>query len=132
MERSSAFSVGMAGIIFLIMADMNNVTFNMFVNYLPEVFLIMILGITGMIVGGYVGSKLFKWVPFKGIPIALTATFGFPGDYIISNEVSRSIGKTKEEQEKILDEVLTPMLVGGFTTVTFGSVVIASLLMEAL
>lgn len=132
MERSNAFSVGIAGIIFLIMASMNDVTFGMFVSYLPQVFIIIILGVIGIIIGGYIGSKLFKWDPLKGIPVALTATFGFPGDYIISDEVSRSVGKTKEEQEKILNDILTPMLVGGFTAVTFGSVVIASILVKTL
>ncbi|MBY0122960.1 hypothetical protein [Bacillus sp. S/N-304-OC-R1] len=132
MEKANAFTVGMAGIIFLIITMLNDITFDMFVSYLPEVFLIIIVGMIGIILGGYIGSKIFKWDPLKGIPVALTAMFGFPGDYIVCEEVSRSVGRTKEEQEKIFNEILTPMLVGGFTTVTIGSVVIASILIKTL
>lgn len=132
MEKANAFTVGMAGIIFLIITMLNDITFDMFVSYLPEVFLIIIIGMIGIVLGGYIGSKIFKWDPLKGIPVALTAMFGFPGDYIVCEEVSRSVGRTKEEQEKILNEILTPMLVGGFTTVTIGSVVIASILIKTI
>ncbi|HEY4551796.1 MAG TPA: hypothetical protein VIG80_01250 [Bacillaceae bacterium] len=132
MEKSNAFTIGMAGIIFLIIAMMNDITFGMFLSYLPEVFMIIIVGIIGIVAGGYIGSKLFKWDPLKGIPVALTATFGFPGDYIVCEEVSRSLGRNKEEEEAIFNEVLTPMLVGGFTSVTVGSVVIASILIKTL
>lgn len=132
MERANAFTIGMAGIIFLIIIMMNDITFGQFIGYLPEVFTIIIVGIIGIIGGGYLGSKLFKWDPLKGIPVALTATFGFPGDYIVCEEVSRSVGRDKEEEEEIFNEILTPMLVGGFTTVTVGSVIIASILIKTL
>ncbi|MGY4794726.1 hypothetical protein ACVNNN_06955 [Lysinibacillus fusiformis] len=132
MERANAFTVGMAGLVFLIIATMNDITFEMFISYLPETFLIIFIGIIGLLIGGFIGSKLFKWDPLKGIPVALTALGGFPGDYIVCEEISRSLGRNKEEEKKILDEILTPMLIGGFTTVTVGSVVIASILIKTL
>lgn len=132
MERANAFTVGMAGLVFLILATMNDVTFSMFINRLPETFLIMIVGIFGILIGGFLGSKLFKWDPLKALPVALTATVGFPGDYLVCEEISRSVGRNKDEEEKILNEILTPMLIGGFTTVTIGSVVIASILIKTL
>ncbi|MFF2175355.1 hypothetical protein ACFVT8_02655 [Lysinibacillus sp. NPDC058147] len=132
MERANAFTVGMAGLIFLIIATMNDITFSMFISRLPETFLIMIVGIFGIFIGGFLGSKLFKWDPLKGLPVALTATVGFPGDYLVCEEISRSVGRNKEEEEIILNEILTPMLIGGFTTVTVGSVVIASILIKTL
>ena len=132
MERANAFTVGMAGLVFLIIAAMNEITFSMFISYLPETFLIMFVGIFGIFIGGLLASKLFKWNPLKGIPVALTALGGFPGDYLVCEEISRSVGRNKEEEKMILDEILTPMLIGGFTTVTIGSVVIASILIKTL
>ncbi|MDZ5606340.1 hypothetical protein U2I54_04270 [Bacillus pseudomycoides] len=132
MERANAFTVGMAGLVFLIIATMNETTFSMFISYLPETFLIIFVGILGILIGGFIGSKLFKWDPLKGLPVALTATVGFPGDYLVCEEISRSIGRNKEEEEMILNEILTPMLIGGFTTVTVGSVVIAGILIKTL
>jgi hypothetical protein len=86
----------------------------------------------GLVLGGYLASKIFRWHPAKGIAVALTAMFGFPGDYLLCEEVSRSEGKTEEQRQLIWDEILTPMLVGGFTSVTTASVVIASILMSTL
>lgn len=132
MEKSNAFTVGMAGIIFLIIVMLNDITFEMFINHLPQVFLIILVGMFGIVLGGFIGSKIFKWDPLKGVPVALTAMFGFPGDYIVCEEVARSVGRTKEEEEKIFNDILTPMLVGGFTTVTIGSVIIASILIKTI
>lgn len=46
--------------------------------------------------------------------------------------MSRSIARTKEEEEYIFNEILSPMLVGGFTTVTIASVFIAGVVMSTL
>ncbi|KOS61994.1 hypothetical protein FJQ98_19540 [Lysinibacillus agricola] len=132
MEKSNSFTVGMAGIIFIVIGMMNDITFNMFIDQLPAVATILVVGVLGILLGGFIGSKLFKLDHYLAIPVALTSTFGFPGDYIVCEEVSRSIGKTDDEQKKIFNEILTPMLVGGFTTVTLGSVIIASILIKTI
>lgn len=132
MEKSNSFTVGMAGIIFIIIGMMNDITFEMFIDKLPAVLTILFVGVLGILLGGLLGSKILKVNPFLGIPVALTSTFGFPGDYIVCEEVSRSIGKTEEEQKRIFNEIITPMLVGGFTTVTLGSVIIASILIKTI
>jgi len=132
MEKSNSFTIGMAGIIFIILGMMNDITFQMFIDYLPAVASILVVGVLGILLGGFIGSKIFKWDPYQGIPVALTSTFGFPGDYIVCEEVSRSVGRTDEESNKIFNEIITPMLVGGFTTVTIGSVVIASILIKTM
>jgi hypothetical protein len=132
MERSNSFTVGMLGIVFIVISSMNGITFKMFVGYLPQVLAILIIGVIGIIAGGFIASKLLKWDPFKGIPVALTAMFGFPGDYLLCEEVSRSVGRNEKEQKLIFDEILTPMLIGGFTTVTIASVIIAGILVKTL
>ncbi len=132
MERANSFGVGMVGVIFVIIPSMNQVTFSLFLQNLPAVAMILVIGSVGIILGGFVGAKLVKWDADKGIPVALTAMYGFPGDYLVCEEVSRSVGETKEEQEYIFNEILSPMLVGGFTTVTIASIFIASILMGTL
>ncbi|GMA64992.1 hypothetical protein GCM10025859_54320 [Alicyclobacillus fastidiosus] len=64
--------------------------------------------------------------------MALTATFGFPGDYLICEEVSRSESGDESERQRLFDEILSPMLVGGFTSVTIASIIIASIVMSTL
>ncbi|RDW20032.1 hypothetical protein CWR48_06735 [Oceanobacillus arenosus] len=132
MERANSFGITMALLIVVVMSSMNSITPSMFTEHLPAVIFIMVVGVIGIMVGGFFSSKLLKWDTNKGMPVALTALFGFPGDYILCEEVSRSLGKTKKEQETIFNDLVTPMLIGGFTTVTISSVVIASILMSFL
>ncbi len=132
MVRANSFGIAMAGLIFYILPSMNDVTFKKFITHLPSIFLILAIGAIGIIVGGYIGSKIFKWDPFLGIPVALTAMFGFPGDYIICEEVSRTVGRNEAESKYIFQQIISPLLIGGFTTVTVASIVVASILMETL
>ncbi|MDQ0175306.1 hypothetical protein [Bacillus chungangensis] len=132
MERANSFGIAMAGLIFFIIPSMNDVTFSSFIQYLPSILLILGIGAVGIIAGGYIGSKLFKWDPFLGIPVALTAMFGFPGDYIICEEISRTTGRNEAERKYIFDQLISPLLIGGFTTVTIASVIVASVLMGTL
>jgi hypothetical protein len=83
-------------------------------------------------VGGYIATRLLKWQPTLGMSVALTAMYGFPADYLLTQEVARSVGRTSEERDQLSDAMLPAMLVGGFTSVSAGSVVIASVLVSFL
>ncbi|HSU79160.1 MAG TPA: hypothetical protein VLK78_01985 [Candidatus Angelobacter sp.] len=132
LERANSFGIAMLGVIFIIIPSMNSVTFGLFIQNLPAVLAILVIGAVGIILGGLIGGKLLGWDINKSIPVALTAMFGFPGDFLVSEEVSRSVGETKEEQEYLFKEILSPMIVGGFTTVTIASIVIASIIMNTI
>ena len=130
--RANSFGIAMAALIIYVLGSMNNVTPELFVREIPSVVLILVVGIIGIIIGASIVSKLVKWDKYLGIPVALTALFGFPGDYILCEEVARSVGKNEEQEKIIFDEILAPMLVGGFTTVTTTSILVASILVKTL
>ncbi|QTN00741.1 hypothetical protein ERJ70_16495 [Sediminibacillus dalangtanensis] len=132
LEKSNSFTLVMIAIIFVVLGTMGGVTPQQVVDNLPSILLFLLLGTFGIALGGYIVSKLVKWHPFKGMPVALTALFGFPGDYILCEEASRSIARNKEEEQIIFNELLAPMLIGGFTTVTVSSVVVAGILVGTL
>ncbi|MFC2949197.1 hypothetical protein [Virgibacillus sediminis] len=132
LERANGFSIAMTGLIFIVLGAVVGITWQDILNVLPAAATILIVGTIGLIIGGFIGSKIFKWDPLKGIPVALTAMFGFPADYLISHEVSRSVGRNEEEKEIILTNILSPMLIGGFTSVSIASIVIASILVATL
>lgn len=132
LERSNGFSIAMVGLIFVVMESLVDVTVADILAVLPAVSAILIIGTIGLLLGGFIGSKLFKWDYNKGVPVVLTAMYGFPGDYLITQEVSRSVGRNKEEEAMILNQLLPPMLMGGFASVSIGSVVIASILVQTL
>ncbi|MED4007321.1 hypothetical protein P4629_17985 [Priestia aryabhattai] len=132
MDKAKASSVAMLGAIFIVIASMSEVKFSQFIHFIPQILLIIVIGLIGILLGSYLCSKLLKWHPYQGMSLALTAMFGFPADYILCQEVSRSIGRTEEEQQLLLEKLSPPMLIGGFTTVTIASVVIASFLVKTL
>lgn len=132
MEKANAFGFGLIAVIVVIMASVSSVTFETVKATLGPAILILAVGAIGIMIGGWLASKLFRWDPLKGMPIALTALFGFPGDFMLCQEVSRSVGRNEHERKAIFDELVTPMLVAGFTTVTTASILVASVLVSTL
>jgi len=132
LNRSNSFGLAMAALIILVLGSMNNVTFKLFTTQLPAILSILAIGTVGLLLGGVIGAKIVKWPIELSIPVVLTAEFGFPGNYLISDEVARSTGSNKEERDIIMDKILPPMLVGGYTTVTITSIIIASILIKTL
>ena len=76
-----------------------------------------------MIVG-----KILKIRPWMAFGIGLSALFGFPGTYVVSQEVAKGVSDNEEDRELILSQILPKMLVAGFVTVSIGSVVLAGIL----
>jgi hypothetical protein len=102
----------------------------------PEMLLSLIIPIIGCLVLGVIGFSIFSSIAgkllgidkFMAIAIGSTALFGFPGTFIISNEVANAVGKNDEERKIILDAILPKMLIAGFVTVSIASVVLAGVM----
>lgn len=132
MERSNSFGIAMSGVIAIVMAPLVSASVQDVINaFLPTISILIVGGI-GIVVGGYIATKLLRWKATLGMSVALTAMYGFPADYLLTNEVARSIARDEDEKEALLNVMLPPMLVGGFTSVSAGSVVIASVLVGML
>ena len=87
---------------------------------IPLVVLIF-LGIIGMAIGGIIIGKM-------SFAIALNCLIGFPVNFLLTNEAINVLAKTEEEKDFLSNTMVPTMLVGGFTTVTLGSVVFAGIL----
>ena len=61
------------------------------------------------------------------IATSLTALYGFPPNAIITENTCKALAANDEEQEALMGHMFAPMIVGGFTTVTITSVIIAGL-----
>jgi len=72
-------------------------------------------------------GKRLGYTKEMSFAIALTALYGFPPNYILTEEASKALASTTEERDFLMDEMLPKMLVGGFTTVTIVSVIIAGI-----
>lgn len=128
LDKANSFGIVTAGILVVVLASMGGVTLAQLREAALPVLLILTLGAAGLMVGGMAVGRLLRWDPTKAMPVSLTALMGFPADYIICEEIAHSLGEDEQERDAIMGEILAPMLVGGFTSVSLASVVIASVL----
>ena len=92
----------------------------------PMVILIVI-GVAGMAVFEFVAAKLLKIDYPLALANGLTALYGFPPNAIITENTCKALGETPEEFDYLMSEMYPSMIVGGFTTVTITSVIIAGI-----
>ena len=80
-----------------------------------------------MYIFSFIIGKVLKVSKNMAFAISLTALYGFPADYIITNEVINALTEDEKERKALTDHMLAPMLVGGFISVTIVSVVLAGI-----
>jgi len=90
------------------------------------------LGVVGIGVMSYIVGRFLGLSPEMAFSIGSTALYGFPGNYMIVQEVSRSASEDPEEQRAVLNYIMPPMIVGGYATVTIGSVFLTGILINFL
>lgn len=104
----------------------------------PDVVASMMLPSIGIIIIGCIGLCLFsalagRLLGFRwelAMSVSLTALYGYPGNYILSQESVKAVAED-EEQAKYLSSCIEPqMIIGGFTTVTIASVFVASIFIK--
>ena len=94
--------------------------------------LIIITGVIFMCICASIVGK-FLGVNYRmSMATSLTALYGFPPNYILTEEAVKAITSDKAEHEFLMSKLLPQMLVGGFVTVTLTSVVLASIFSEML
>jgi hypothetical protein len=93
---------------------------------------IIVLGVFGMAILSILLGKFLGYTKEMAFAVALTALYGFPPSYILTDEASKAVSQNEEEYKLLMDEMLPKMLVGGFTTVTIVSVLIAGFFVNLL
>lgn len=81
-----------------------------------------------MALGGIIVGRILKVNWQLSFAIALNCLVGFPVNFLLTMEAINVLAKTDEEKDYLSDTLIPTMLVGGFTTVTLGSVLFAGIL----
>lgn len=90
------------------------------------------LGVIGMGIGGVIAGKILNINWQMSFAIALNCLIGFPVNFLLTNEAINALVETDEERDFLTNSMVPTMLVGGFTTVTLGSVIFAGILVNLL
>lgn len=130
--KSGSFGFLMTILMAFIFAGLSKATPSMLTEIAVPLFGIIILGVFGMAVFSMIIGKMLGYTKEMAFSIAMTSLYGFPADYILTIESARSTTKDDAEYKYVIDEMLPKMLVGGFTTVTIASVIIAGFFVKLL
>lgn len=123
--KANSLGLAMAALMAVIFSSLTKATPAVLAKLLWPLVGSLTLGLIGIIIASVIVGKLVGFSKEMAISIGVSALFGFPGTFIISNEVANAVGETEEEKKAILDEILPKMLVAGFITVTIASVILA-------
>ncbi len=127
LNLSGSFGFLITGLMAFVFAGLARATPEMLLEIAGPLLGVILLGVTGMgILSMVVGSKL-GYTKEMSFAVALTALYGFPPNYILTQEAATALAENDDEQAFLMDEMLPKMLVGGFTTVTIVSVIIAGI-----
>jgi hypothetical protein len=130
MTKANAFGLAMVALMAVIFGNLAKATPEMLASILFPLIASLVLGVIGISIFSAIAGKLLGYSMEMSIAIGASALFGFPGTFIISNEVANANGKTEEERGAILQEIMPKMLVSGFVTVTIASVVLAGVMVK--
>ena len=109
---------------------LNGCTPEMLGNIIGPMILLIVVGVAGMVILCFIAAKILKVSFLMATATALTALYGFPPNAIITEATCTALAQTPEEKEFLMSKMFPPMIVGGFTTVTITSVVIAGIFAE--
>ena len=132
LTKSQSFGLSMGTLLTVIYSNLSSATPEMVSTLLWPLVVSLTLGTIGIALTSIPVGKILGVSWQMSLSIGITALFGFPGTFIISKEVANAEGKTEEEKQFILNEILPKMLIAGFVTVTIASVVLAGIMVKML
>lgn len=125
LNKAHSYGIVMFALMMYVFDGLKNCTPSMLVSCILPMILLIVVGVVGMALFAFVIAKLLKMSFPMAFSTCLTALYGFPPNAIITEESCNALAQTPEEKEFLMNQMLPSMIVGGFTTVTITSVVIA-------
>lgn len=108
-----------------VFSGLKDATPEILLNCIGPMVIIIVVGVIGLSIFSIIVGKFLKVSWRMALATSLTSLYGFPPNYILTEEASKSLAETPEEMKFLMDNMLPQMIVGGFITVTITSVLIA-------
>lgn len=123
--KNQAFGYMILSLMAFVMVQLSKCTPAMLGEIAGPLVIIIVVGVTGMAAASMTVGKLLGYSRSMAFALSLTALYGFPPNYILTDEASKALAGSPEEYEFLMDQMLPKMLIGGFTSVTIVSVILA-------
>ncbi|EAC7182528.1 hypothetical protein ACRVLY_002877 [Listeria monocytogenes] len=127
LQKANSFGFAILGLMLFVFDGLKQATPAMLMDLFLPMVGIIVIGVLGMYTFSAIIGRLLGVSKEMAFAVSLTALYGFPADYIITNEVIQSLTSNEEEKEALKSHMLPPMLVAGFVTVTIVSVILAGI-----
>ncbi|WON77515.1 hypothetical protein [Serratia sp. UGAL515B_01] len=128
LQKANGFGFAVMGLMLFIFDTLNRATPEMLLRLVYPMVVLIIVAVVGMFVISWLVGRLLGVSMEMAFAISLTAMYGFPADYIITQEAISALTEDDKEREILTHHMLAPMLVGGFISVTMVSVVLAGIM----
>lgn len=125
LRMANSFGFVIMVLMLFILGGLHRATPDMLMKLAGPMFGAIIIGLIGMYIFSFIAARFLGMTTSMAFACSLTALYGFPADYVITNEVAANLGQTDEERDVLIAHMLPPMLVAGFVTVTIVSVLLA-------
>ena len=149
-NKANSYGIIMFALMMYVFDGLKDCTPEMLSSIIGPMILLIVVGVIGMVILCFIASKILKVSFLMATATALTALYGFPPNAIITEATCTALAQTPEElpefmgeepgvrvfigpenvSEALKSKMFPPMIVGGFTTVTITSVVIAGIFAE--
>lgn len=127
LNKANSYGIVMFALMMYVFDGLKTATPAMLGEVIGPMVVLIILGVAGMAALVWVIAKVLKMDYPLALATALTSLYGFPPNAIITENTCTAIAETAEEKDYLMSKMFPPMIVGGFTTVTITSVIIAGL-----
>ena len=127
LNKANSYGIVMFALMMYVFDGLKDSTPAMLGSVIGPMLILIVVGVAGMAICEFIVAKLLKLSFTLAFANGLTALYGFPPNAIITENTCKALGETKEEVDYLMAEMYPSMIVGGFTTVTITSVIIAGI-----
>ena len=127
LNKANSYGIIMFALMMYVFDGLKDATPEMLGSVIGPMVILIVVGVIGMAIFEFIAAKLLKIDFCLAMANGLTALYGFPPNAIITENTCKALGENKEEVDYLMSEMYPSMIVGGFTTVTITSVIIAGL-----
>lgn len=132
LNKAKSYGFLMFVLMVYVFSGLKDATPEILLGALGPMVLIIVVGVIGMAITSIIAGKVLGISWNMAFAVSLTALYGFPPNYILTEECVKALAENPKEHEYLMSKMLPMMIVGGFITVTITSVVIAGLFVDLL
>lgn len=132
LNKAKSYGFLMFVLMVYVFSGLKDATPEILLGALGPMVVIIVLGVAGMALTSIIAGKILGISWNMAFAVSLTALYGFPPNFILTEECVKALAENKEEHEYLMSKMLPMMIVGGFITVTITSVIVAGVFVNLL